>query len=37
MSLKWASMFMLAGVVLAACELMYTLRRDDAAALEVKA
>ena len=37
MSLKWASMFMLAGVVLAACELMYTLRRDDAAASEVKA
>ena len=37
MELKWASMFMLAGVVLTACELVHTLRRDDAAALEVKA
>ena len=36
MSLKWASLFMLAGVALTACELVYTLRRDNAA-MEVKA
>ena len=35
MSLKWASVFMLAGVVVTAYELMNTLRRDEA--LEVKA
>ena len=33
---KWASMFMLAGAVLTACEMVNTLRRDNAA-LEVKA
>ena len=36
MSLKWASVFMLAGVALTACELVYTLRRDNEA-MEVKA
>ena len=36
MSLKWASLFMIAGVALTACELVYTLRRDNAA-MEVKA
>ena len=35
MSLKWASVFMLAGVVVTAYELMNTLRRDEAS--EVKA
>ncbi|MBR2942625.1 MAG: hypothetical protein IKB82_04425, partial [Clostridia bacterium] len=34
--LKWASMFQLAAVVLAACELVTALRRDNEAA-EVKA
>ena len=36
MSLKWASVFMLAGVALTACELVHTLRRDNEA-MEVKA
>ena len=36
MSLKWASVFMLAGVALTACELVHTLRRDNEA-IEVKA
>jgi hypothetical protein len=35
MSLKWASVFMLAGVVVTAYEMMNTLRRNEA--LEVKA